>query len=173
MGHRAILRFAALAAFVSLPFACGGRNLNAFLLGDETSTDDDGAGGGDGGAGGLAAVGAGGRGGVGGEGGRGMGGDPTTGPSSGPGGPQDCIACAATNCPEALECFADQVCRDGLACGVTQCLGGGGGPDLPCFLECFDGDADAAFKAFQALTCVFMSCGDQCAGFLGGGFPGP
>jgi hypothetical protein len=53
-----------------------------------------------------------------------------------------------------------------------MCLGGGGGPDLQCFLECFDGDTDAAFKAFQALTCVFMNCQDECGGLLGGGFPG-
>lgn len=128
----------------------------------------EGGGGGQGGGQGGAGLDTGAGGGMGGLGG--AGGDDPTGPSTGPGGFQECLTCAATNCPEAIECFADEACRDGLACGVSMCLGGGS-PDVACFLECFDGDTDAAFKAFQALTCVFMSCGDTCGDLLGGGFP--
>jgi hypothetical protein len=86
--------------------------------------------------------------------------------STGPGGPQDCFTCAIQNCPEAVACFTDPVCQDGILCGVSNCLGGGIDPQ--CFLDCFNGDTEAALNAFQALTCVFQNCGNECAGFLGG-----
>ena len=54
----------------------------------------------------------------------------------------------------------------GMICTVTTCLGGGGQPDLMCMLDCFNGDFGAAMQAFQAITCVFSSCQDECGGFL-------
>ena len=169
MARRTLMSFVALAAFAAFPFACGGRNLNAFLLTD--NAEDDGAGADDGSGGFGGGNGRGGDG-VGGDGGRPGPGGPGSGPSTGPGGIQECIGCAASECPGAVECFTDPDCQAGLACGITECVGGGGSPDPVCFLECFDGDVDAAFQAFEALTCVFMNCQDECAGLLSGGFPG-
>lgn len=166
MARQTRLSFAAIAAFSFTIYACGGgRNLNAFLYGDDPN--DAGTGGDDG-------IGGEGGAGIGGEGGAGMGGEGGEGgrdPSTGPGGIQDCFTCAASNCPEAVECFTDPDCQAGIGCAVSECFGGGGGPDPQCFLECFDGDTDAAFTAFQAITCVFQSCGDECGSLLGGGFP--
>jgi hypothetical protein len=157
---------AALAAVVWIGVACGGRNLENL----DQATGAAGAGGGDGGGGtaGSGADGGGGRGGMA-AGGATTGGE---GGSTGPGNPIDCFGCIAENCPQAVECLTDQACLDGIICGVTNCLAGGGGsPDIGCFVDCFNGDFEAALNAFETITCVLGSCGDACGGFLGGGFP--
>jgi len=138
---------------LALAAACGGRNL-------EADDDDRNIGGmaqtsGNNGAGGTM-TGAGGAGGAGGEGEGGQGGEPAPPPN-----PIDCISCVAENCPATLQCLQDPTCVQGIGCAVSMCLSGGS-PDLLCFAECFDGDTGKAYTAFQAITCVFDKCGDQC-----------
>ncbi len=114
-------------------------------------------GGGSGGAGG------GGTGGVGGGGG------------SGGTGPIACISCISQKCPAVQDCLFDQACRDGAICAMQKCLtGGGGGPNLQCMIQCFNGDFQAAFKAFQGIQCFFTQCGQTCGGIIPGlpGLPG-
>jgi hypothetical protein len=84
--------------------------------------------------------------------------------------PIDCITCIADNCPDAVGCFTDPECIQGVVCSVSQCLEGGQ-PDLPCVIDCFNGDIGKAFEAIQALTCVFQSCAAECGELLP--FPGP
>ena len=148
----------ALCFLVGSVVHCGGRNLSA-APGDDDATQlssahsggagGEGEGGGTGGAGGDA-----------GEGGEG--GAPTGGFN-----PLDCFGCIAQNCPAALECIQDPLCRDGMVCAVTDCLGGGS-PDIACFGTCFGGDFQAGLKAYQAITCVLGDCGEFCQGGAGG-----
>jgi hypothetical protein len=146
--------------------ACGGRTLNT-----SPADDDDGVGGaGDGGSGGV-----GGLSGVGGSGAMNSGGGGTGagGPGPGPGssssgGPVDCFACLGSNCPDAVGCFTDPDCIQGMICTVTNCMSGGQ-PDLMCVFDCFDGDIGAALEAIGALTCVFQECQEECGGLI----PGP
>jgi hypothetical protein len=84
--------------------------------------------------------------------------------------PIDCITCIADNCPDAVGCFTDPQCIQGVVCSVSQCLEGGQ-PDIPCVIDCFNGDIGKAFEAIQALTCVFQSCAAECGDLLP--FPGP
>ena len=152
------------ASGVLLAFgACGGRNLedNVIIV---TVTEE-----GPAGAGGS--VGQGGDG-VGGEavGGAGVGGEGGQGPGSGgiggqPPNPIDCLTCVGIECPAALDCVTNPDCINGLVCAVGQCLGGGA-PDLPCLLDCFNGDIDAALAAVEVITCVLGTCGDECGGLL-------
>jgi hypothetical protein len=85
--------------------------------------------------------------------------------AAGGGVPTDCLSCVLEECPEAIACLTDPVCAGGLVCAVTQCLEGGA-PDPECFIDCFGGDIDAALAAFEALTCVFTTCGEACQGEL-------
>jgi len=133
--------------------SCGGRTLDA-----DDADIAEGAAGGAGGYGGE-----GGAGGVGGVGGVGGGGG--SGPTFNP---IDCIGCVAENCPYTLQCIQEPACVEGLGCAVSQCLAGGQ-PDLLCVTDCFNGDTGMAYLAVQAITCVFDTCGDPCAG--GAGFP--
>ena len=136
-------------------------------------------GGGTGGSGGTAGTGGttggGGSGGFGNFGGFGGFGGGTGG--TGGGGPLACLSCITQQCPSAQDCLFDNVCRDGVICAFQSCLSGGpGGLNLQCMLQCFNGDFQAALKAFNAVQCVFGQCGQQCAngipGLPGGGFPG-
>ena len=142
------------ATVIALAASCGGRQLEA---GPGPDDDDDDGGGG---AGGMTAVG--GMGGVGGADG-GMGGDGASGGQ--PPNPIDCLTCAAQNCPEAVGCFTDQDCLNGLVCTVGQCIAGGG-PDFMCVLECFDGDLGAAQQALAAFVCISSTCGEACGDLL-------
>ncbi|MBK7580050.1 MAG: hypothetical protein IPI67_07560 [Myxococcales bacterium] len=113
--------------------------------------------------------GAGGSGGTGGGGGTGTGGGGGTGPLA-------CIGCVAQKCPSVQQCVLDQKCRDGAICAMQKCLsGGGGGPNLQCMIQCFNGDFGAAFQAFQGIQCFLTSCGQTCGGVIpglpGGGTP--
>lgn len=116
--------------------------------------------------------------GTGGTGGTGSGGAGGSGTGGGGGtGPIACIGCIVQKCPSVQECLFDQACRNGTICAVQNCLaGGGGGPNLQCMLQCFNGDFQAAFKAFQSLQCFFTNCGQTCGGLIpglpGGGLPG-
>jgi hypothetical protein len=150
--------------------ACGGRTLTSSpgdggnaLDGSSTSSS----------SGGGIDVGAGS--GVGGTGAQGGGATGGSGPGSGGSGggppdPQECILCLFSECPEGLDCITDPVCGAGLICTFTNCLSGGGTPDIGCVIDCFDGDLNAALQAFEAITCVFGSCAEECGGFLDGGF---
>jgi len=167
---------------VSTTQACGGRSFELAPL------DREGAGGNSDGSGGSAADGSGGTGtgaagastssggtgtgAAGASGGTGNVGNGDVGGSSGSGNPVDCLTCAAFECPALLECLTDPVCAQGTFCAISDCLGGGGQPDPICFLDCFGGDPDAAFAAFDALSCIFTQCGDECQDLLGGDFPG-
>jgi len=161
---------------VSTTQACGGRSfeLAPFDPDGSDGASGDGSGGSTDGSGGAGATGANaatgaGSGVGGGTGGVGNGG---VGGSSGSGNPVDCLTCAGFECPALIECLTDPVCAQGTFCAISDCLGGGGQPDPICFLDCFGGDPDAAFAAFDALSCVFTQCGDECADLLGGDFPG-
>lgn len=156
-------RFALILSAVSLlAFACGGRNLEA---GPGPDDDDDGSG--QGGAGGMSA--SGGMGGLGGEGGEGAGGEGEGGEGGDDPTPIDCFQCAAQNCPQALQCFTNPDCIQGLVCAVSDCLGGGA-PDFMCLTECFDGDFEAAQQALTSIICITSSCGEECGDLLP--FPG-
>jgi hypothetical protein len=155
---------------VAMMAACGGRTLNA------SPADDDGSGGsgaddGSGGSGGLSGVGgSGAMSSVGGN-GQGAGGSgPGPGPTSSSGGPLDCFQCLGDNCPDAIACFTDPTCMQGMICSVTTCLSGGQ-PDLMCVFDCFNGDIGAALEALQVIQCVFGSCQEECGSLLP--FPGP
>jgi len=97
-------------------------------------------------------------------------------PDSGPIGA--CASCVRDKCGTQVNaCVNDPVCRAGLACTATSCLGGGGpgGFDLACVAKCFGGDLSKAFQAINTFTCVISGCGTACGGLLGGlggGFPG-
>ncbi|MBW2526972.1 MAG: hypothetical protein JRI23_22510, partial [Deltaproteobacteria bacterium] len=97
----------------------------------------------------------------------GAGGTGAVGGTGGTGGtlPTECLSCAAAECPDALDCFMDEACRNGLLCAFTTCLSGGQ-PDWMCMLDCFDGDISAAITAGQAIYCISQSCADECGGML-------
>jgi hypothetical protein len=99
-----------------------------------------------------------GTGGIAGSGGTGTGG-------TGAGLPTECLVCAGTSCPEAVDCFMDEACQAGLICAFTGCMSGGQ-PDVMCMLDCFDGDIGAAMAAGQAIYCIMQSCGEECGGLL-------
>jgi hypothetical protein len=169
MSWRLVAPWILAATVAAIPFACGGRNLENLELAAGPGGGGGGAGGSEGGSAGASADGGGGRGGAPGGGGP-NGGEGAI--STGSGNPIECFGCVAENCPEAVDCITDEACINGIACGVQNCLDGGGGPDIGCFVDCFDGDFEAALAAFETLTCVFQSCADACGGLLGGGFPG-
>ena len=83
-------------------------------------------------------------------------------PDSGP--IADCARCAQQHCNAQVNgCYNDQACVNGLVCAVSTCLGGGG-PDIGCVLNCFNGDFGAAMKAFRAFRCIATNCGSACSG---------
>lgn len=142
--------------------ACGGRSpLARNLYEDPDSAGGSGGLGGSGGIGGTSVGGSAGMAGAGGVAGAGGGG------TAGSGGilPTECLICAGTQCPDAVACLADPVCRDGLLCAVTGCISGGQ-PDVMCMLDCFDGDISAAIAAAQGLYCIIQNCRDECASVL-------
>jgi hypothetical protein len=160
--------------FVTAVSACGGRSYELVPIGGAGGTGEEGGAGAAGAGGGGASTGGGavgGAGGAGNEGGGGGQGGEAGGGGTGGGNPVDCLTCAAFECPALIECFSDPVCAEGTFCAVSDCLAGGA-PDPICFLDCFGGDAEAALGAFEALSCVFTTCGADCAGLLGGGLPG-
>lgn len=156
----------ALGVAASIATACGGRTLTAGAGGEGAYAAT--------GGGGTAAGGSG-------HGGGGIGGSSSsstssstgssTGSSTSSGTPIDCLACIGTSCPEAMACIQDSACVQGMVCAVSQCLGGGS-PDMMCVLDCFNGDMQAAMLALNTITCIFGSCGPECAGLLPGGPPG-
>jgi hypothetical protein len=131
-----------------------------------------GTGGISGGAGGFGAGGAGGSTG-------GFGGAPKDGgnffdafpfPDSGP--IADCLSCAGQHCATQVnKCYNNSSCALGVVCAITAC----NGFNLGCIFQCFNGNFQAAFQAFQAFACVAGNCGQECIGafFGGGGGGGP
>lgn len=140
-------------AAVLVAASCGGRTLTP------TPGDDDDAGSAVGGTGGAGSTT-----GVGGSGGAQGGSAPSSSAMASTGSgfdPIACFTCIGANCPEVLQCIQDMACRDGLVCSISQCLSNGQ-PDLVCVADCFNGDFQQAFLAFQAITCMLSQCGDVC-----------
>lgn len=89
-------------------------------------------------------------------------------PDSGP--IADCVECADENCNSQINaCFNNPACAQGVVCAATSC----GGFNLQCILQCFGGNFQAGFQAFQSFLCLAQNCGQQCIGVItGGGGPG-
>jgi hypothetical protein len=156
------LVIASTTLLYGMAVGCGGRNLDAGPEPIVVIVDDDGDGGSTSdGTGGFGGLGPGGGGGVsvGGQGGMGNGGG---------GGimPVECLTCIGQECPSAIDCVTDPGCVQGVVCAVSDCLGGGGQPDLMCVVGCFDGDFEAALAAVDALTCIAGSCSDACGDLI-------
>ncbi len=96
-------------------------------------------------------------------------------PDGGPIG--DCLSCVRDKCGKSVnDCINSPACRSGLACTITTCAGGGGGPlgglDIACVSKCFGGDFKAAGTAISTFSCLLGTCGSKCGGLLGGGLGG-
>jgi hypothetical protein len=56
------------------------------------------------------------------------------------------------------------VCVKGLVCSLAACPPLNGQPNLPCLLNCFGGDIQAANTAITDIICVYGTCGQPCTG---------
>jgi hypothetical protein len=86
--------------------------------------------------------------------------------SSGSGNGIECLACAQMHCPAAVACINDPACLAGYKCVTTKCINANQMVDYACAAGCFNNNAEAAKKAFDAGLCVSKNCQADCAGVL-------
>jgi hypothetical protein len=74
-----------------------------------------------------------------------------------------CNQCVEVRCNGTSACSSDPACLNGVACYVAACASL---PDqteqLACGMKCFNGNVRLLSIAFQAVSCVYGSCGPFC-----------
>ena len=80
----------------------------------------------------------------------------------------DCGLCLAQQCgAPILKCIQNTACRTTFQCAAMKCLQGGS-PDLPCLLQCANGDPAGIAQLIGIFQCVAGKCGSDCTSLLGG-----
>jgi len=74
-----------------------------------------------------------------------------------------CNACVDTRCNGTAACSNNPACTVGVACYFAACLNvPDQGQQFACATKCFNGNIGLVLTAFEAITCVYSSCGFAC-----------